>query len=180
MFPKHIKIKSGEELIIREAIAADAPTLIEYVNEVAGESDFLTFGAGEFKKTIEEEQKILTKHYESKNQIFLIAEIDEKIVGLLNVNASKKERLKHIGEIGISVRKNHWDKGIGSTLIETMLEWAKSSQIIRKINLTVQTNNKVAIALYKKFGFETEGTLKRDAFINRKFYDAYTMGILID
>lgn len=52
MFPKQLKIKSGESLIIREATPADAADMIKYVNEVAGESEFLTLGAGDFKKTV--------------------------------------------------------------------------------------------------------------------------------
>lgn len=86
----------------------------------------------------------------------------------------------HIGDFGVTVRKDHWGKGIGSSLIETMLKWAKASDVIRKINLNVQTNNETAIALYKKFSFEIEGTIRRDSFIDGKFYDAYAMGILID
>ena len=58
MFPKNIKTKSGEGLIIREAIATDASTLIEYVNKVVCESNFLTLGVGDFHKTVEEEEKI--------------------------------------------------------------------------------------------------------------------------
>jgi len=61
-----------------------------------------------------------------------------------------------------------------------MLDWAKTSGVIRKINLNVQTNNEVAIALYEKFGFEKEGTIRRDLYVDGKFYDAYAMGILID
>lgn len=180
MFSKHLKTKSGENLVIREAIAADASALIEYVNKVAGESNFLTFGVGDFKKTVEEEKIIIEEHSNAENRIFLVAELNGEIAGLLNVNASSKPRMKHIGDFGVTVRKDHWGKGIGSSLIEVMLEWAKSSGVIRKINLNVQANNEAAIALYKKFGFEIEDTIRRDLFIDGKFYDAYAMGILID
>ena len=180
MFPKELKTKSGEKLIIREAVTADASALIDYVNQVTGESNFLTLGVGDFKKTIEEEEKIIEDHHNTENRIFLVAELSGEVAGLLNVNASNKPRLKHIGDFGVTVRKDHWGKGIGSGLIEAMLEWAKASGIIRKINLNVQANNETAIALYKKFGFEIEGTIRRDSSIQGKFYDAYAMGILID
>jgi len=180
MFPKHLKTKSDEDLTIREANATDASALIEYMNQVIGESDFLTFGVGDFDKTIEEEEKIINAHSNVENKIFLVATIEEKIVGVLNVGANSKPRMRHIGEFGITVRKDHWGKGIGSHLIKEMLEWAKSSHIIRKINLTVQIDNETAVVLYKKFGFEIEGTIRRDFYVNGKFCDAYVMGILID
>ena len=42
---------------IRKAESRDAEALVEYINIVAGESDFLTFGPGEWDKTVESEKK---------------------------------------------------------------------------------------------------------------------------
>jgi len=44
-----------------------------------------------------------------------------------------------------------------------------------RIELTVYTDNDVALALYRKFGFEVEGTLKSYAFRGGRYIDAYTM-----
>lgn len=178
--PKNLKLKTGGILHIREAKKSDAPHLLKWVNQVAGETDFLTFGEGEFKKTKREEEKIIESHHRAKNQIFLIAELEGEIVSVLNVNANNKTRLRHICDFGVSVKKCHWRKGIGTLMIREMLDWAKKSKIIRKINLNVQANNKSAIQLYKKLGFKEEGRIRRDAFIKDKFYDAYVMGKLVD
>jgi len=180
MFLKHLKTKSGEILIIREAIASDAAALIEYVNGVAGETDFLTVSDGDFKISVEDEEEIIKDYNNAKNKIFLIAELNGDMVGLLNVSASDKSRLKHCGDLGISVKKDHWGKGIGSSLMEAMLQWSRDTGIIRKINLNVQVDNELAISLYKKFGFEKEGLIKRDAYTDGQFHDSYFMGILID
>jgi putative acetyltransferase len=42
----------------------------------------------------------------------------------------------------------------------------------------VYTDNAAAIALYKKFGFEIEGTHRRYAFRNGEYVDAYSMAHL--
>ncbi len=167
-------------LQIRRATKADAQSLIDYVKQVATETDFLTIGAGDFKFTVAQEEQFIEEHNSTANQIFLVAELNQKIVGLLNVSASQKPRLMHIGDFGITVLKEHWHKGIATALIQAMLNWAKASGVIRKINLTVQANNEAAIKLYKKFGFEKEGTIKRGSFANGAFFDDYVMGILID
>lgn len=180
MFPLEVKIKSGEIIVIRKAQKKDAASLIEYINDVAAETDFLTIGPSEFAETIKSEEEILEEHTKSPNRIFLVAELDGKIAGVLNVDASDKSRLRHIGDFGITVRKDHWGKGIGAGLIQSMLDWAKATGILRKINLRVQTNNIAAISLYKKFGFKQEGEIKRDTYIHGKFFDSYIMGILID
>ncbi len=47
-----------------------------------------------------------------------------------------------------------------------------------RIELTVFTDNVGAIALYKKFGFEIEGTHINFAFRNGEYVDVYAMARL--
>ncbi len=47
-----------------------------------------------------------------------------------------------------------------------------------RLELTVYTDNAAALALYRKFGFEIEGTLKAYAFRDGRYIDAYTMARL--
>ena len=109
-----------------------------------------------------------------------MATLNNEIIGILNVGASHKKRLKHIGEFGMSVLKEHWRKGVGKALLTYMLDWAKETGILRKINLKVSTKNESAIYLYKTFNFEIEGMIKRDLYVNNEFGDTYQMGLLID
>jgi hypothetical protein len=46
---------------------------------------------------------------------------------------------------------------------------------LTRIELSVFTDNESAIELYRKFGFEIEGTLRKYAFRDGKFVDAYAM-----
>jgi len=169
-----------DKFIIRKAVKSDAKELIEYLNIIGGESDFLTFGAGQFEKNVEQEEEFLLSTSKKKNALFIIAEIDGRIVGNLNFSAGPRERTAHTGEFGISVLKEHWGIGIGEELLKYLINWSKASGIIRKINLKVRTDNTKAISLYKKFGFVEEGLIKRDFLINGKFYDSLLMGLLID
>jgi RimJ/RimL family protein N-acetyltransferase len=178
--PRKFTTKSGTEGIIREAEPSDARAIIEHLNEVGGESEHLTFGAGGFTKSIEDEERFITESHESANRLFLIALMDEDIAGIITVTASPKERINHIGEFGMSVRAKHWGQGIGTALLTTVIAWAKANGIIRKLGLYVNTNNTRAVALYEKLGFEREGTIRRDSCIDGRFYDAYAMGLLID
>ena len=177
---KKYKLKSGEEILIREARKEDAAPLVSYVNQVGAESDFLTFGAGEFNKSVAEEEAIIEEHRISLNRIFILAELEAEIAGILNINASARTRIRHIATFGITVQKKFWGKGIGSKLMEHMIEWCSYNPIIRKIDLEVLVNNEVAIKLYEKFGFEIEGTLRRHSFQNGQFIDSYAMGLLVD
>ncbi|MEM9719031.1 MAG: GNAT family N-acetyltransferase [Bacteroidota bacterium] len=165
---------------IEEATTGDAQEVIQYFKVVADETSFLSFGSTEFNKTVEVERKIIAQHREAENQLFILAKIQEKIAGILTVSANQKMRMKHKGEVGISVLQAYWGQGIGTTLMEYMIAWAKSNGMTRKLNLYVAVNNTTAIGLYKKMGFVEEGKMRRDSLINGDFVDCYCMGLLID
>ncbi len=174
-----IKI-NREKIIIRKINKSDAKELVDYLNIIGGESDYLTFGEGEFGKTIEQEEAYIENVLKEKNALALIAVVDGKIVGNLNFTGGPRKRTAHIGEFGVSVLKAYWGIGIGEALISYLIDWSRDSSIIRKINLRVRTDNTRGIKLYKKLGFLEEGIIKRDLLINDVFYDSLEMGLLID
>lgn len=173
-------IVNQEKIVIRKANQSDSKALIKYLNIIGGESDFLTFGLGEFGITIEQEEEFIKNTLKKDNSLFIIAEVNGKVIGNLNFSGGPRQRNAHVGEFGVSVLKEYWGNGIGEELIRYLVNWSKSSGIIRKINLRVRTDNKAGINLYKKIGFSEEGVLKRDYLINGKFHDSLSMGLLID
>lgn len=165
---------------IRIAKKSDAKEIVEYINKISGESNFLTFGEGEFNKTIEEEEHFIDNILKQENALFIIGEVEGKIVGTLNFGGGTRPRTVHTGEFGVSVLKEYWGQGIGTELIKYLIDWCKKSGIIRKVNLRVRSDNNSAIHVYKKFGFNEEGIITRDFLINDKFYDSIFMGLIID
>jgi RimJ/RimL family protein N-acetyltransferase len=170
-----------EKMIIRKARKTDAAAMINFLHQIAGESDYLTFGStDELHLTVEKEEKLFEDYFNRDNGLNLIAEYDGQIAGNLNFSGGTKKRTAHAGEFGISVRKDFWGKGIGKALIARLIEWSKESGVIRKINLRVRSDNARAIHLYKSFGFKEEGVITRDFLINDVFYDSIQMGLFID
>lgn len=180
MVSKRIELKDGRVLVVREAHKEDASRILEYVESISGETAFLTFGPGEFSLSLEEEEKSILSCLESANKLFIIAEIAGTLAGGVIFSGGDKPRMQHVGEFGCSVLKEYWDMGIGSVLVETLIEWAKSSGIIKKLNLLVRTDNDRAIRLYERFGFVREGLITRVHSIDGKFYDSIFMGLQID
>jgi RimJ/RimL family protein N-acetyltransferase len=163
-------------IVIREAMAEDAAAILEYVEGVSGESDYLTFGPGEFEHSLAEEEQFLRSSHESYNQIMLLGLLDGEIVSVLSFSAGRRPRVRHFGEFGISVRKTHWGLGIGAQMIDALIAWAKDTGVIKKINLRVRTDNEKAIALYERKGFAIEGTIRRAIYMDGRYYDNYWMG----
>ena len=175
--PRRHTLKNGAPLLIREAAAADARAVLDYVEAVSGESDFLAFGAGEFELTEAAERDVLQRYADSSNQIYLLGLVDGEIAAALIFSASQRSRLRHCGELGMSVRKRHWGSGIGSAMMDALIAWAKAGRDIRKLNLRVRTDNARAIRLYEKKGFKLEGTLRREMFLAGTYYDNHCMGL---
>ncbi len=106
----------------------------------------------------------------------LVACIDEEIVGQLTVEANQRARRRHVATFGIAVDVNSCRKGVGSALMAAMIDLCDNWLNIQRIELTVFVDNLAAIALYRKFGFEIEGTSPRYAFRDGQFVNAHHMG----
>jgi L-phenylalanine/L-methionine N-acetyltransferase len=88
-------------------------------------------------------------------------------------------RRRHAGELGMSVRDDWHGRGVGTALLAAALDLADNWINYTRLELTVYTDNAAALALYRKFGFEIEGTLMSYAFRGGRFIDAYTMARIV-
>ena len=169
------------ELLIREADPTDATDLVAFLNRVSLETDFTSLDKDGILLTNSEMGIFLEKQATSDNQITLLALLDGEIAGLVNITADQRKRVRHIGDLFIVIGKKYWNNGLGSFLLEEVVEWAQASGILRRLQLTVQTRNQVAVHLYQKHGFVIEGRQERGAYIEEgDFIDVYLMGRLID
>ena len=169
------------ELLIREAESKDAAELVAFLNRVSLETDFTSLDGDGILLTSEEMEIFLNKQASSDNQITLLAFLNDKIAGIVNITADQRKRVRHIGDLFIVIGKRYWNNGLGSLLLEEVIEWAQASGILRRLQLTVQTRNKAAVHLYQKYGFVIEDRQERGTYIEEgKFIDVYLMGKLID
>ncbi|WP_432662066.1 GNAT family protein [Wukongibacter baidiensis] len=177
---KKYRLKNGIFVTLREGKGEDARRVIEYIQRVAGESDNLSFGKGEFNTTVEEEAAFIESCKTLANGLFLIAEHRGKVIGCLTFSGGNRPRVEHYGEFGVSVLKRYWGLGLGGIMIRYLIEWARESGIIKKINLKVKSENIRAVNLYENLGFIMEGTISRFFYHKGRFHDVYVMGLEIE
>ncbi len=109
----------------------------------------------------------------------LVACVEDEVVGSLSLHTSlTRWRMRHVGSIGMAVRDDWQDKGVGTALMEATLDLTDNWLSLTRIELTVYVDNAAGIALYEKFGFEVEGTHLRFAFRKGEYVDAYSMARL--
>ncbi len=83
------------------------------------------------------------------------------------------------GEYGILLGdKSFWGKGVGFEISQAVIHFCFNGILkLRKINLGVRAENKPAIKLYSKLGFETEGIYKKHAVTCNGYDDVLRMAI---
>ena len=87
-------------------------------------------------------------------------------------------RRGHVGSIGMAVHDGWIGRGIGTRLLTALVERAENWLGLSRIELSVFTDNALAIALYRKFQFEVERTHRRYALRDGVLVDAHTMARL--
>lgn len=172
-------LKTGQQVLIREARVSDAQALLDFFHKVNQESKNLLRENDEFKMTVEDEEKFIQSAIGSKNNCHLLLFLEDELICSAGFHGSGLKRIKHRVSLGISVLKEHNNKGVGHAMMEALIAFAKEYGK-KKMELEVRSDNYGAIHLYKKFGFEIEGVKKQGFFVDGKFVDLVEMGLMID
>lgn len=108
----------------------------------------------------------------------LVACRGEEILGQAGVEMRRNLRRRHAATLGMAVKTSARRQGVGSALLAASIELGEQWLGVRRMELEVYTDNEPAIAVYKKFGFSIEGTLRQHAFRNGQLVDVYVMARL--
>jgi putative acetyltransferase len=106
----------------------------------------------------------------------LVACVEGEIVAMGGLDLfPKSARRRHAGHIGLAVHDKWQAKGVGTALMEALIDLADNWLDLSRLELTVFIDNEPALRLYKKLGFEVEGTHRKYAFRDGVYVDAHTM-----
>jgi putative acetyltransferase len=108
----------------------------------------------------------------------LVAEVDGHVVGTLGLRVEARPRRNHTGSIGMAVHDDACGRGVGTALMAAAVDLSDRWLNLRRLELTVYVENAAAIHLYRKFGFEIEGTARDYAFRDGAYIDAHFMARL--
>lgn len=169
--------KNGKKIVFRPEKSSDTEMLWAMFSTLSDES--LSYLIPPFNR---ERIESWTKNIDYEKGLAIVAVIKEKnkerIIASASLQFNPQEALQHKAELGITVHDNYQNLGIGTVLLNHMLNIARKKQL-RKISLIVDIDNTRAIHLYTKTGFTIEGKLRQDIYIKGDYKDTYKMAILL-
>ncbi|MDI6602634.1 MAG: GNAT family N-acetyltransferase [Patescibacteria group bacterium] len=153
-----LKIFNGREIKIKELSRKDLRNVRkfrDFINSLIDENAQILmnkrFSLSEERKWLEEQLRKI----KNRKTVFLAAEYNNTVIGTTGIDLLIG-RQSHIGNFGITIRKDYRRISLGSYLLDKIIKLAKKvlkpqPKIIR---LNVFSTNKPAIKLYKKYGFK--------------------------
>lgn len=112
-------------------------------------------------------------------ELSLVAERGGELVGSAGLHpVGTQVRRRHAAVLGISVLPSAQGQGVGTALMQALCDYADGWVQILRIELSVYTDNRRAIALYERFGFRIEGTHRAYALRGGVYVDSHSMARL--
>ena len=156
-YAKTVLLKSGVELLVRNAVASDTRAVRDIMQRTHAETDYLLSYPDEQSVDDEQEARSLAETERSDNEVELVAVVDGRIVGSAGVTAvGGRRKLAHRARFGISVLKDYWGMGIGRVVMEASIDCARRAGYTQ-LELDVVAGNERAVSLYRRAGFEEDG-----------------------
>jgi putative acetyltransferase len=115
---------------------------------------------------------------ERSAELHLVAEVGGRVVGSAGLHPQSPLRRRHAAMLGISVAADSQGRGVGSALMQALCDYADGWAQLLRIELTVFSGNRRAIALYERFGFRQEGMHRGYAMRDGVYADVWSMARL--
>lgn len=167
-------------LVVRQAVESDAESFLDLWDALDTETEFMLFEPGERQATLASQKTRIANAFNSENvRILVLHDIDNNnIAGFCAGRRSSNFRDKHSLHIVIGIKQSFTGQQWGQRLLSELERWASNNGIAR-LELSVMVNNQHAISLYKKQGFNIEGTKRNAVFLCSGYIDEHIMAKII-
>ena len=173
MILKRFTAKDGRTVTLRTPRWEDLDDLMEFINSLVEEGADIGLNQ---KVARGEEAEWLGKRLallDRDEEFSLVAEVDGKVVANSEITR-RAGYSRHVGGLGIAIRKSYRDVGIGTEVLKTLVCQAKVMGL-KILTLTVFSSNRRAVHVYEKLGFEETGRIPNAIHKNGKFMDEIIM-----
>ena len=165
-----------ERIVLRALTLSDVSD--EYVAWLNDAEVTKGMETGRFPTSKERLTDFVARIIHDQNVVMLA--ICEKVGGkhIGNIKLDRFDFISGTAELGIMLGdKNYWGRGIAKDACRLLIGYAFKTLGLRKVSLTVYSNNPSAQAVYEALGFSIEGRLKAHVFVQGAYHDKLWMSI---
>lgn len=120
---------NGINYTVRSAMDKDANDLSKLRLQIDGETENLDREEGEGFIDTTRFEEIIKTDTESPRNLFLVAVVNDRIVGFSRCEGVYLKRFSHKVEFGVCVLKEFWGYRIGKNLLKESISWANANDI---------------------------------------------------
>lgn len=158
---RECETKTGRKILIRSLTAADAEEMLAVCRKTAGETPYMMREEDEWTITPDQQAAAIKRAEDGAKTLMLGAFAGGCLAGVANLRPVHPGfRARHRAGVSIAVLRTCWGQGIGSLLLYSLIEAAKTTNL-EQLELDVVSDNLPAIRLYQKLGFVEYGRRPR-------------------
>jgi RimJ/RimL family protein N-acetyltransferase len=175
---QELSVKDGRKVVLRTPRWEDLGDLLELINSVVDEGAEIS---RDEKVSKEEEIDWLSRLLallERGKTFFLVAEVDGGVIASSDINRQTGYQ-KHVGVVGIVIKRGFRELGIGTAMMRVLIEQAEKMGM-KVLTLTAFASNKRAIHVYEKVGFVQTGLIPKKHLKEGKYIDEVIMTKLLE
>lgn len=166
---------AGEKVYFKALNMEDA----QEVHTYASDPEVSIFIGWNLMKSLEETRehiKLMLNRESAGTHLYasIVLKSTHEIIGTAMIFNFDEEANK--AEIGYLIHRDHWGKGYGTEIVTLMTDFAFQSLHLHKLYAFVVDANIGSARILEKNGYELEGRLKDNYFIEDKYYDAFLFG----
>lgn len=167
-----------ETLQIRPIQIDDATAFLALCTQLDRESTLMMLEPDERTSTLEELNERIARLLASSNSTILVVDTGAGLCGYIEAEGGSFRRNRHSAMLVVGILQAYAGRGLGGKLFAAIEEWAQQ-QAIHRLELTVQAHNERALHLYRRCGFEIEGTRRHSLLVDGFYIDEYALAKLI-
>ncbi|MBS7616409.1 GNAT family N-acetyltransferase [Candidatus Bathyarchaeota archaeon] len=170
--------KDGRRVILRTLKWEDLDDLLDYINSLVEEgANIIRTEKVSRMEEIEWLSRVLAT--QEKGEIFTVAaEVDGHLVANSEI-MRRPGYSRHVGVIGIAIKKGFRGVGIGTEMMKALEEHARKVGL-KVLTLSVFASNQTAMNLYRKMGFVETGRIPKKFFKDGDYIDEILMTKILE
>ena len=161
---------------IRQARQEDLDGLVGAIRAAIGSGEYVD---AETVADIVDSEGVIMRHNDVESRTFFVATVGGDVVGWVHLERPETAKLSHTAELTVGVLDQYRDGGLGSTLMERGLDWARSAGV-RKVYQNLPETNEPAISFLEANGWTTESTRDGHYRVDDELVDEVQLAVWLD